>query len=178
MGELFITSEDINADIAYYRRHRTRPSFIKAVRMVNSWQDCKSILDVGCRSAGFVYQATSQYTRRVATDIYKPLYMGGTDKLVKFIHADFLNLEFTEPFDVVVCMETMEHIDEPNRLEFADKLMSLTKKHLLVSIPYMWKNSKEPIDHNGFNEKHIIDWFGLNGQMTIMGDHLLAEYSI
>lgn len=182
MGEPFAKSDDVRADIDYHKRHRIRGSFRRAVQLANFWPDCTSALDVGCRSTGFLYQLVPRYKIRVGTDIYKPLYMGGDDPDVLFVHGDFLKIQFNNLFDVVVCMETMEHIDPSDRRAFATKLMSLAKKHLLVSIPYMWKGSKEPIDHNGFNETHIQDWFQrtdflrtVTGRPAI-GRHLLARF--
>ncbi len=184
MGEPFAESDDKQADISYFSRHRARPVTLHVLGLVRGWHDCKSVLDVGARSGGFLYRVDPRYSVRIATDIYKPLYMGGDDPKVLFIHGDFLDLKFDIPFDVVVCLEVLEHIDLVNRPAFAKKLLSLTKKHLLVSIPYMWKNSKEPMDHNNLHEGHIHEWFNRTDCTTAVfgrpaiGEHLLARFDL
>lgn len=145
-------------DLKYHKLHRRRPSFKLAVDLINKWKGCSSIIDVGCRSAGLLADVSDNYKIKKALDIRKPKFFGFDEKKVDFIHGDFLTVEVGR-FDVVVCLETIEHIRPDLRRAFAQKLLQTAKKHLLISIPYMWQEDDCPVPHKGFNETHITEWF-------------------
>lgn len=167
---------DVVLDTLYFNNHSTRPAVKKVIEMVNGFR-CNSILDVGCRSMGFLSKIKNRYKVKIATDIYNPAFTG-LDNTVQFICADYLKYTFT-PVDVIVCMETLEHIRPDLKREFAQKLLSDFQKHLIVSIPYMWEGCTEPVPHNGYNESHIMEWFWpfKPDEVFIIQKHLLAHFS-
>jgi hypothetical protein len=163
-------------DFEYWQNHHKRPALLRVIELINSFKGCRSILDVGCRSLGLLNHVTPNYKRRVATDIYHPRFWG-TARDYLFVHGNFLKLDF-DLFDVVVCLETIEHIRPEERLIFAGKLIELTLRHLIVSIPYKWKDSQEPIPHNELDELFIETWFQIEKPTyEIISNHLLAYWS-
>ena len=166
---------DFEKDVEYWQNHHRRRALHKAIELVNNFADCTSILDVGCRSLGALCMVNGRYTRKAAIDIYRPAFFG-ISRSYDFIHGDFLEAKIGE-FDVVLCLETIEHIEPCKRLDFCSKLLKTAQKHLIVSIPYMWKGSKEPIPHDGYNERHIAEWFpNEDPVIEIIGGHLLASF--
>jgi 2-polyprenyl-3-methyl-5-hydroxy-6-metoxy-1,4-benzoquinol methylase len=167
-------------DLLYWKNHSQESRILDVIRLVNTFADCNSILDVGCRSVGLLSQVGAQYVYRVQTDIYPPEYLGGADG-IHFEQGDFLEIPFL-PVDVVLCLETMEHIEPSRRVEFAKKLLRLAGKHLIVSIPYMWDARMSAgclIPHEGYNETHIRDWFGDRAcTMQHAGAHLIVHYEM
>ena len=149
---------NIDLDIKYYQSHSGRKSLLLVAAVVNTYKNCNSIIDVGCRSAGLLSRIGDDYKHRIATDIYPPKFLGFSLEQGKFTHGDFLNLSF-DKMDVVVCLETLEHIRPDLRIAFANKLYDLAIKHLIVSIPYKWKNSTEPVPHNDLDEVDLLSWF-------------------
>lgn len=143
-----------------YRQSRQNlPYFMRALKIVNARKDCNSILDVGGGSAGFLDRVDLQYTRRMLVD--PDCTPGGGCPNYICMDIDFMYLRIPDnQFDVVVCLQVMEHIDPAIRREFAAKLVQTAGKLLVVSIPYKWQGSKEVVDHNGLDEHNIAEWFG------------------
>lgn len=148
------------SELQYRKSHRKTTRVKKCLEIVNNWIRCASILDVGCKSLDFVDMVGDQYTRKLQIDHYKPTTI--IDPLGQhfrqlscgqFIWDDFV------PFDVVVCMEVLEHVEPNKRRKFAEKLLSVASKYLLISIPYNWKKDNEVHPHTGYNESNIMEWF-------------------
>jgi SAM-dependent methyltransferase len=172
-------ASDYDSDFAYWQNHGTSSRIMRAIAIINSLENCNSILDVGCGPAGLLMWMKSEYIHKVATDICQRAYLGGIEKRpeIAFEVGDFLDIPFMQ-FDVVVCLEVMEHIEPSKREAFAAKLLKIARKHLIVSIPYMWQGSKEPVPHDGYSEKDLLCWFKHEGDFTMerVGAHLIAHY--
>lgn len=116
----------------------------------------RTLLDVGTGPALYLNDYKAEYERVVATDMkYWPIWEAlGTEKAV----MDFLRAKLGT-FDVVTCLQCLEHIKPEQRVEFIDNLFAHTGHVLLVSLPYRWVTGG--VGHIGINEAVILNWFGV-----------------
>lgn len=101
--------------------------------------DSRQLLDFGCGEC-FFWQEMQH--RGVCVRNLTGIDMR-EDALVKaktlfpechFINQDILTWQTTERFDLVVASQVLEHLPFPEK--FLEKLISLTKGHLLLSVPW------------------------------------------
>ncbi len=101
-----------------------------------------SVLDIGCGTGRYSVEFAERGAARVTgIDFAGPMIefsrsaadaFGLGDK-IKFIAGDFLNVEFPEPFDVVIAMGLFDYLEDPAPM-FA-KIARLTKRVFLASFP-------------------------------------------
>lgn len=124
-----------------------------------------NILDVGCASGWLISQIAHRYPKASCSgiDIY--------DKAIKYAKRKYPHIEFkvadahklpfkSNAFDLVVCTEVLEHVDDPRSVLFEIKrvlknkgtaVIELDSGSLLFSIVwYLWRKSKGRI----WNESH------------------------
>ncbi|MBR4641200.1 MAG: hypothetical protein IKO74_00580 [Selenomonadaceae bacterium] len=142
--------------MASYFEKRSEYPYYKYVRMllgVLSY-NAKSVCDVGSNGTDMISWLPCQ--EKVSIDLRNPLYADG----VQSIKADFITYDFQKKFDIVTCFQVMEHIKDDQIHAFADKLLAVTEKLLIVSVPYMWAKGackyhvQDPVD-----EEKFLSWF-------------------
>lgn len=97
------------------------------------FSDAKSAIDVGSYIGGLLCEL-DWIEERVASDIQSRLasnWSHVTD--VKFVSGDAFEINFPQPFDLVISNQTVEHLEQP--AEFIEKLLSLGRG-LIVSTTY------------------------------------------
>jgi hypothetical protein len=113
----------------------------------------QSVLDVGsgaCPSLDWL----PNVPKRVSVDLRTPYAGPGVTPVI----ADFLEWEPGELFDVVMCLQVLEHI--PRADLFARRLLAVAKT-AIVSVPYRWTPGRvrthvqDPVD-----EAKLFSWFG------------------
>ena len=144
-----------NSQPDYWNRRKDALYLREVRRLVTEFgADAQSILDVG--SNGCPYLDWFPWApRRVSIDIANPYTGGG----VEGIKADFLGVPLSDRFDVVLCLQVLEHV--PDATAFACRLLASTRKHTIVSVPYRWPAGRcvhhihDPVD-----EAKLYSWFG------------------
>ena len=58
-------------ELKYRDRHRKTARIQKCLEIANGWKDCESILDVGCKTLGFIDMVGEQYKRKNQIDHYQ-----------------------------------------------------------------------------------------------------------
>jgi len=95
----------------------------------------KSILDVGC-GLGFMFDRINTYGNRCFGIDYTN--QNNIEDLITFIQAD-LNLPFSEKtnekFDIIICAETLEHLQNPYNCLYEIKQLMKEDSFLYLSIP-------------------------------------------
>jgi len=143
----------------------------------------KSILDVGA-GEGFTLQKLKD--NKIGEKLEGIEYMDEAIKLGKHYHpditikkGDIYKLPYKDnSFDVVICSEVMEHLEDPEKA--LKELKRVTKKYLLLSVPnepfftiqriFRGKNVLKLGDH----PEHIQHWSNksfekfVSGQLTIV----------
>jgi hypothetical protein len=92
----------------------------------------RSVLDVGCHTSSFIFEL-DWFSDRTVADLPKLEAHWKKVKGVKFVSGDFLKSEFNQTFDLVLCTQVVEHLDDPK--PFIQKLLSLGKT-IIVSTTY------------------------------------------
>jgi hypothetical protein len=161
----------------YWERRRQFGYYAEAVRLARAHApDGGSVLDVGSNETDVV-GALEWFDRRVVLDrmLLEPR------RGVETIMIDFMNYEPHDSFDVVLCLQVLEHIADP--APFARKLLA-TGRTVIVSVPYVWpagvvaNHLHDPID-----EQTLRAWTGREPDETSVvvdngKERLLAVYSL
>lgn len=141
--------------LSYWEGRKDARYLKEVLRIVDGVSEyARSILDVGSNGCAYL-DWFPDIPRRVSLDLNTPYSAEG----VESIQADFFTHEFPEPFDIVTCLQVLEHIPDAER--FAQKLLSSTRQHLVVSVPYKWREGKcrwhvhDPVD-----KRKMFNWFG------------------
>jgi hypothetical protein len=139
-----------------YWERRANSHYLAAVRRLvgEGGADVESILDVG--SNGCAYLDWFDWVpRRVSLDLKRPYTGDG----VESVKADFLTWEPRERFDIVLCLQVLEHI--PDAASFAQRLLAVARRHVIVSVPYKWRAGRIPDHvHDPVDEVKVLQWFG------------------
>jgi hypothetical protein len=139
----------------YWQRRRNHVYLRQVRRLVGSvGADAASILDVGSNGCGYL-DWFAWIPHRVSIDIDNPYAGPG----VEAVRADFLTHRFPERFDVVLCLQVLEHI--PDAESFARRLLASARRHVIVSVPYKWAADRSPYHvHDPVDEAKMLAWFG------------------
>ena len=132
---------------AYIRKRKNMLYYNQAVELVNSFDGCTSVLDVGGGPIDLLSRVN--YPTRTLVDICDIKYFSSA-----FIHGDFLTTDVPN-HDIVICLQVIEHIQD--KQAFAAKLLATANKYLLVSIPYKWDIGDA--EHDGLDESDVVEWF-------------------
>lgn len=102
------------------------------------------VIDVGT-SETEVLQQLNWFTRRVALD-KRPI---PPQPGIETVKMDFMDYQPVSEFDLVICLQVLEHLQEPD--VFARKLLE-TGRTIIVSVPYKWPKGackyhvQDPVD--------------------------------
>jgi len=151
----------------YWKIRQGLTYFKKACEYIDSQKDCRSILDVGGGAAGLLFKIDSCiYQTRILLDPAHLEYIGqGMVQPTKILQEDFLAFDTEkQTYDVVACLQVLEHIPNEKKLEFARKLLQVSSKVLIVSIPYRWMGD----EHHDVSEYDVQEWFGIDFESEII----------
>jgi 2-polyprenyl-3-methyl-5-hydroxy-6-metoxy-1,4-benzoquinol methylase len=113
-----------------------------------------SVIDIGSNSTPTLEWHRKNGVRLVSLDLENPYISEG----VESIRADFIDYILDQRFDLLTCLQVLEHVEEPEK--FAQKLLN-SGKVLVVSVPYKWsKGACVYHIHDPVDEKKMFDWFG------------------
>lgn len=95
--------------------------------------DVQTILDVGCGNGWFLNSLNTNFQRVVGIDSsQKALEYVQTEK----IHGDIVALPFQAgSFDLVACLEVIEHLPYATLIEGLKELERVSRKYIIVSVP-------------------------------------------
>ena len=146
-------------DILYYQ--------VARVLVERIGKKARSIIDVG--SAGCPYVDWFDFIpHRASVDLKRPYEAPGVHSFT----GDFLAWEPDRHYDIVTCMQVLEHV--PPAREFAQKLLSIGNV-VVVSVPYKWPKGKTKSHvHDPVDEAKMLDWFGREPNFSYICTEVLA----
>ncbi len=119
----------------------------------------QSILDVGCgKGEPIAFINRNRNYRVVGVDIFKPSLShcrksGYHDNLIL---ADVRNLPFKpNSFDVVICMEVLEHLDQIQGERLLRSLENIARKQVIISSP-LGDHDQDTYDGNPYQQHKYI----------------------
>lgn len=120
-----------------------------------------SVLDVGCGPGDLLRRLDAPV--RIGTDLAT---RGMRRAGLPVARASVLSLPFADAsFDVVVCAETLEHLDPPDLRPAADELMRVARRHVLVTVP-----NREQLLLNSHRCPRCGTVFHLHGHQSSLGE--------
>ena len=161
-------------NIPYEKSRRNFNYYSEVIRLAKKYAPAgESVIDIGSSETD-VLERISWFSRRTALDIrYVPPRKG-----IDIITADFLAYDGVLDFDMVLCLQVLEHLDDP--AAFARKLFN-TGRHVIITVPYKWPagmcpgHVQDPVD-----EARLRQWTGKDPIESIIvsdkKDRLIAVY--
>lgn len=143
-------------DIDQYWNNRRDAVYLRAVRGVCDTiaGHAETVLDVGSKSTPILEWRRGSAHRLVSIDLYHPYSAEGVESITQ----DFMDYPIEEPFDLVTCLQVLEHV--PDAAAFARKLLA-AGKIVVVSVPYKWpKGFCSSHIHDPVDEHTMRSWFG------------------
>jgi 2-polyprenyl-3-methyl-5-hydroxy-6-metoxy-1,4-benzoquinol methylase len=104
----------------------------------------KAVLDVGCHSGFYCFMAASEGASQCVGVDMNPKHLSRGESIleryaipnVRFIRADALALTLSDSFDVVLCLNVLQHQEDIYRVrELLRKLLVLTRGELVLIFP-------------------------------------------
>lgn len=143
-------------DVSQYWTNRADAVYLRVVRGICDTiaGDAQTVLDVGSLGTPILEWRRSGAQRLVSVDLRRPYVAEG----VESITGDFLDYVIEEPFDLVTCLQVLEHV--PDAAAFARKLLA-AGRIVVVSVPYKWpKGFCAHHVHDPVDEQLMRSWFG------------------
>lgn len=129
--------------MSYWEERKTFKYYKKVIEIIKRYEDSESIIDIGGRDTEILKD--SSFKDKVCLDINK---LPDCQNLkIRTIKADFYKWIPDKKYDVVVCLQVLEHLEDPST--FAKKLFEISKGVVIISVPYLWPK--------GFCKYHVQD---------------------
>jgi hypothetical protein len=139
---------------AYWARRRDLAYYREVLRLARLHApSASSVIDVGSMNSPFVQQF-DWIPEKVSLDLERRGRLRG----VRSVRADFMRYEVGRFYDLVLCLQVLEHQPEP-RL-FAQRLLQCGRT-VIVSVPHRWPRGLEPTHlHDPIDEDVLRGWLG------------------
>jgi hypothetical protein len=141
--------------MSYWQARRTMRYYTRVLDLARHFAPAGGgVIDVGGRDCEYIAWF-DWFERKVVLDLKPPPERPG----VEVVAGDFLTYSPPQPFDLVLCLQVLEHLAEP--AQFCRKLLS-TGPVVIVSVPYLWPRGmcsfhlQDPVD-----EARLADWAGV-----------------
>ena len=147
------------------RRERNKGYYRQVVDYAREFAPAaQSSLDVGNYGCEYVYEL-DWIPRRTVLDIRDEMH--SLDDRIEKVQADFLTWKPQHPYDLVTCLQVLEHFDDP--APFIRKLREAAAGVLIVSLPYMWPKENTPNHkHDPIDIEKIHRWLGSDSVAEII----------
>ncbi len=129
----------------YYRRT------VKLAKRFAPW--ARSVLDVGSNHSRYIEKLDwIAHRERLDLLVLEPIE-GVID-----IRADFMEFEAERAYDLVLCLQVIEHLEDP--AAFCQKLLA-SGRVVILSVPYQWPaEAKDDHLHDPVDEAKLWSWTG------------------
>lgn len=139
-----------------YWANRHDAAYLRAVRGICDTiaGQAQTVLDVGSKGTPILEWRRGGARRLVSIDLREPYVAEGVESIAQ----DFLAYPIAEPFDLVTCLQVLEHV--PDAAAFARKLLA-SGRIVVVSVPYKWPAGACRYHiHDPVDETTMRSWFG------------------
>jgi SAM-dependent methyltransferase len=108
--------------------------------------DTEVIFDLKCKNK-FLLDLNNNYSEKQKQIIL--------EKNIKFIRDSIMSIKWQNKFDICLCLQTIEHLDDPRKA--FENIHKSSKKYTIISLPYKWAEFKSH-KHNHIDEEIIKEW--------------------
>ena len=127
-----------------------------------------SAIDIGSNGCPYVTWLPD-HVSKASLDRHRP-YVG---EGVESIKANFLTWQAPRCYDLVTCLQVLEHV--PDVKTFCDKLLEISNV-LIVSVPYKWPENKNRNHiHDPVDENKMLQWFGFEPNFSYVATEVIAS---
>jgi len=131
-------------------------------------ENAESMLDVGSHGCPYL-DWYRQIPVRVSIDLEQPFSGAG----ITSVRADFLRSQLDRRFDIITCLQVLEHVSEPTA--FARKLLA-TGQTVIVSVPHAWPpGSVGGHLHDPVTARKMRKWFGREPNFSYICHEVLTR---
>ena len=137
---------------SYWEKRQDFNYYREVIRLAREWAPGGGrVIDVGANETALLRQL-DWFEQRVALDIRR---FFGAQEGIQRITTDFLAYRPERPFDLVLCLQVLEHLAEP--AVFARKLFD-TGATVIITVPYKWPKGEckthvqDPVDETNLRE--------------------------
>ena len=130
----------------YWQQRKTMRYYREVIRLARKYApSARSVLDVGPNGTPLVCELDWSPSKTVI-DLAAQTIAGAN-----CIQGDFLEYQPPQPFDLVLCLQVLEHVGPAG--EFAQKLLAVGRT-VIVSVPYRWPEGsckhhvQDPVDED------------------------------
>lgn len=143
--------------------------YAQAVSIARNYQ-VETILDIGCFDGWLDFLLIEKGYKVTGVELIKELSDAAMryayrNSLDYFVHTGFFDeIEIEKPYDLILCFETLEHIDILTLPDYIKKMESLAKKAILISLPdqdhrennqHLWTPTEYFIRYTWGNKKNF-----------------------
>jgi hypothetical protein len=135
----------------YWQERKTMRYYREVIRLARKYAPAaRSVLDVGPNGTPLVCEL-DWIPSKTVIDLASHPIPGAT-----CIQGDFLRYQPPQPFDLVLCLQVLEHVGPAG--EFAQKLLEAGRV-VIVSVPYCWPagGCKHHV-HDPVDEDKLLGW--------------------
>ena len=121
-----------------------------------------SIIDFGCKNTEVIFDLKCD--KKFLLDIknkykrYQKLKIA--KKNIIFIEKSIYDIDYTNQFDICICLQTLEHLENPERA--FQIIHKASKKYTIISLPYKWRSGTKGHIHHNIDEQLIKEWTKLD----------------
>ena len=140
---------------------------IEILKILNSVKNSK-ILDIGPGDFRHKIENFSKFTNKYfPIDVKKSGHTISNKKFAKFY--DGVNIPYkSDFFDFVIFTETVEHVEQPNKLKQDIHRVLKKKGKVLITVPFLFAEHEMPYDFRRFTLDGLIKLFNHNKEYTIL----------
>jgi hypothetical protein len=129
----------------YWEKRRHFNYYREVIRLASTYEPSgQYVIDVGAHDTEVLLHL-AWFEHRVVLDLRHPPRRKGIESIV----MDFMDYRPTTYFDLVLCLQVLEHVKNPDT--FAQKLLK-TGRTVIISVPYKWprglekSHKQDPVD--------------------------------
>ena len=139
---------------------------IEILKILNSVKNSK-ILDIGPGDFRHKIENFSKFNNKYfPIDVKKSGHTISNKKFAKFY--DGVNIPYkSDFFDFVIFTETVEHVEQPNKLKQDIHRVLKKKGKVLITVPFLFAEHEMPYDFRRFTLDGLIKLFNHNKEYTI-----------
>ncbi len=124
------------------RRKKNKNYYNETVKLAKRHcPQAKTLIDIGNYGCEYVYEF-AWIPHKTVLDITDDIF--NLPDSIKKIKHDFLSWEPENQYDLVTCLQVLEHFADAS--PFIERLLRITRGHLLITLPYNWPKGYAP-DH-------------------------------
>lgn len=151
-------------ELGYWERRRDYPYYGVAIELARgACAKPSRVLDVGAADCEYAFEFLPDARVTLVDPIERPV--SSLPPGARFVHGQFEELDLA-PADLVLCLQVLEHVREPGR--FAEKLLSLARTALVVSVPYKLRHPIAERRHLPIDRNTMREWFGRPADLEVV----------